>query len=273
MKHASDPRAEDSAVALQRLLGIMRRLRDPDGGCPWDCAQDFRTIAPFTLEEAYEVVDAIERERPDELCDELGDLLFQVVFHARMAEERGWFGFAEVAAAIGNKLERRHPHVFGDVEIADAEAQTLAWEAHKRAERAQQGRHGVLDGVPVGLPALTRAAKLQRRAARIGLDWPDHHGVIAKLHEELAEVEAACAGHDQAALRAEIGDLLFTCVNLARHLGADPEGALRAANTRFEARVGHVEAALASASADTGVQMSDAETLDRLWVAAKQTGL
>lgn len=267
------PGTEDSTAALRRLLDIMRRLRDPDGGCPWDCAQDFRSIAPFTLEEAYEVIDAIERERPDELCDELGDLLFQVVFHARMAEERGWFGFAEVAAAIGNKLERRHPHVFGDVEIADAEAQTLAWEAHKRAERAQQGRHGVLDGVPLALPALTRAAKLQRRAARIGLDWPDQHGVLSKLHEELAEVQAAHTSGDPAALNAEIGDLLFTCVNLARHLEVDPEGALRAANARFEARVGYVEAALEAMATAPAAVTPDAETLDRLWIAAKQTGL
>ena len=265
------PKVEDSTLALQRLLEIMRRLRDPHGGCPWDCAQDFRSIAPFTLEEAYEVVDAIERDRPDELCDELGDLLFQVVFHARMAEERGWFGFTEVAAAIGNKLERRHPHVFGDIEIADAEAQTLAWEAHKRAERVQRGRHGVLDGVPLALPALTRAAKLQRRATRIGLDWPDHAGVLAKLHEEIAEVEVARAVGDQSALSAEIGDLLFTCVNLARHLDVEPEGALRAANARFEARVGHVESALAVTLPAN--QIPDAETLDRLWTAAKHSGL
>jgi MazG family protein len=262
----------DAAQALSRLLEIMRRLRDPDGGCPWDIAQDFRSIAPYTLEEAYEVVDAIERERPDELCDELGDLLFQVVFHARMAEERGWFGFAQVAAAIASKLERRHPHVFGDVEIADAEAQTLAWEAHKRAERAGQGRHGVLDGVPRALPALTRAAKLQKRAARIGLDWPDTQGIFAKLAEETAEIEAARASGETLALAAEVGDLLFTCVNLARHLDIDPETALRGANARFEARVGYVETALAQPD-NAATAGADAAELDRLWEAAKRSGL
>jgi len=259
------PSVDDSAAALQRLLDIMCRLRDPEGGCPWDCAQDFRSIAPYTLEEAYEVVDAIEREHPDELCDELGDLLFQVVFHARMAEERGWFGFAEVATAIGNKLERRHPHVFGDVEIADAEAQTLAWETHKRGERAQRGHTGVLAGVPLALPALTRAAKLQKRAARIGLDWPEAEGVFAKLQEEIGELDAARATGTPEAVSAEVGDLLFTCVNLARHLGVDPEGALRAANARFEARVAHVEAALPA-------ELQSAEALDRLWESAKQAG-
>lgn len=260
----------DAAQALSRLLDIMRCLRDPDGGCPWDIAQDFRSIAPYTLEEAYEVVDAIERGRPDELCDELGDLLFQVVFHARMAEERGWFGFAQVAAAIAHKLERRHPHVFGDVEIADAEAQTQAWEAHKRAERAGQGRHGILDGVPVALPALTRAAKLQKRAARIGLDWPDTQGIAAKLREEMDEVEAARAAETPEALAAEVGDLLFTCVNLARHLRVDPETALRGANARFEARVAYVEAALPAGAA---AARADAAELDRLWEAAKRAGL
>lgn len=262
-----------SSAALQRLLGIMRRLRDPDGGCPWDCAQDFHSIAAYTLEEAYEVVDAIEREHPEELCDELGDLLFQVVFHARMAEERGWFDFAEVAAAIANKLERRHPHVFGAVEITSAEAQSLAWELHKRSERAQRGRNGILDGVPLALPALTRAAKLQRRAARMGLDWPDAQGVLAKLREESAEVEAAMAGDDVTALSAEIGDLLFTCVNLARHLEIDPEAALRSANSRFEARVGYVETGLDPAALVPGSQKIDPQLLDRLWNAAKRAGL
>ncbi|HEY9199358.1 MAG TPA: nucleoside triphosphate pyrophosphohydrolase [Gammaproteobacteria bacterium] len=257
-----------AAQALQRLLEIMRRLRDPHGGCPWDCAQDFHSIAAYTLEEAYEVVDAIEHGAPDMLCDELGDLLFQVVFHARMAEERGWFGFAQVAAAIANKLERRHPHVFGDVEIADAEAQTLAWEAHKRSERMQRGYTGVLAGVPLALPALTRAAKLQKRAARIGLDWPDVAGVLAKLQEELDELAEARADAAVEAVNAEIGDILFTCVNLARHLDVDPEAALRAANARFEARVAHVEAALP----ELPEQLPAAE-LDRLWKSAKQAGL
>lgn len=262
----------DAARTLLRLLEIMRRLRDPDGGCPWDIAQDFRSIAPYTLEEAYEVVDAIERDRPDALCDELGDLLFQVVFHARMAEERGWFGFAQVAAAIANKLERRHPHVFGDVEIADADAQTQAWEAHKHSERIGQGQRGILDGVPQALPALTRAAKLQKRAARIGLDWPDTQGIFAKLGEEIAEIGAARAAGDADALTAEAGDLLFTCVNLARHLGVDPETALRGANARFEARVGYIESALRP-SGGTAITGVDPAELDRLWEAAKRAGL
>ncbi len=263
----SDLHDKHAAVALQRLLEVMRRLRDPESGCPWDIAQNFRSIAAFTLEEAYEVVDAIERGRPAELCDELGDLLFQVVFHARMAEEQGEFDFAQVATAISDKLERRHPHVFGDTSIGDAKAQTLAWEAHKQAERHNQGRQGVLTGIPLILPALSRAAKLQRRAARIGLDWPNVEGVRMKLAEELDEVEKARTDGSPDELAAEIGDLLFTCVNLARHLEVDPEAALRGANARFEARVGYVESAQGSA------QQIDSIELDRLWEAAKRAGL
>lgn len=263
-----DTSDQNAARELRRLLEIMRRLRDPDGGCPWDIMQSFQTIAPFTLEEAYEVVDAIERGHPEELRDELGDLLFQVVFHARMAEESGWFDFAQVAAAIGTKLERRHPHVFGNAKVADVEAQSLAWEAHKLAERTQQGRHGLMDGVPRTLPALTRAAKLQRRAARIGLDWPDSDGVLVKIREELAELEAARAAGAPQAVAAELGDLLFSCVNLARHLEVDPEAALRGANMRFEARASYVEAALATADVP-----ADYAVLDGLWEAAKRAGL
>lgn len=259
---------QNAAHALQRLLEIMRRLRSPDGGCPWDLAQDFRSIAPFTLEEAYEVVDAVEGGRPDELRDELGDLLFQVVFHARLGEERGWFDFAEVAAAIGDKLERRHPHVFGDAEVADVAAQTLAWEAHKRAERADQGRHGLMDGVPRALPALVRAAKLQRRAAKIGLDWPDCDGPMAKIEEELAELRAARDTGTPEARAAEIGDLLFSCVNLARHLGVDAEAALRGANHRFAARASQVAAPIGGNDPP-----ADSAVLDRLWEAAKRSGL
>lgn len=264
----SDSDAAAAAPALARLLAIMRRLRDPRGGCPWDRAQDFRSIAPYTLEEAYEVVDAIEHGGPEELRDELGDLLFQTVFHARLAEERGWFDFGDVAAAIGDKLERRHPHVFGDVEIGDAEAQTAAWESHKRGERAARGRHGVLDGVPLALPALSRAAKLQRRAARIGLDWNDAGGVLAKLQEEVGELQEAHAAGNPDAVRAELGDLLFTCVNLARHLDVDPERALREANGRFEQRVRFVE----SNSGPDAARL-DAAALDALWRQAKQAGL
>lgn len=256
-----------AAVALQRLLQIMRRLRDPESGCPWDVAQDFRSIAPFTLEEAYEVVDAIEHGSPAQICDELGDLLFQVIFHAHMAEESDWFDFAQVATAISDKLERRHPHVFGTVNITDTEAQTLAWEAHKQAERTHQGQQGVLAGVPLALPALTRAAKLQRRAARIGLDWPDAEAVGTKVHEELAEVEAARAAGSHEAVAAELGDLLFSCVNLARHLKVDPETALRGATARFEARVGYIEAAQGNKP------KLDSAELDSLWEAAKRAGL
>ncbi|MFA7386022.1 MAG: nucleoside triphosphate pyrophosphohydrolase [Thiohalobacteraceae bacterium] len=259
---------QNAAHALERLLKIMRRLRNPDGGCPWDLAQDFRSIAPFTLEEAYEVADAIERGRPDELRDELGDLLFQVVFHARMGEERGWFDFAAVATAIGDKLERRHPHVFGDAEVADVEAQSLAWEAHKHAERVEQGRSGLMDGVPLALPALVRAAKLQRRAAKIGLDWPDAEGPMAKIGEELAELRAARDTGTPEAQAAEVGDLLFSCVNLARHLGVDAEAALRGANSRFAARANRV-----AASIEETAQPADSAALDKLWEAAKRNGL
>lgn len=264
----NEPEHPAAAPAITRLLTIMRRLRDPHGGCPWDQAQDFRSIAPYTLEEAYEVVDAIEHGSPEELRDELGDLLFQVVFHARLAEERGWFDFGDVAAAIGDKLERRHPHVFGDVEISDAEARTAAWETHKRGERAARGRHGVLDGIPLALPALSRAAKLQRRAARIGLDWGNADGVIAKLHEEITELQAAQAAGSEESVRAEMGDLLFTCVNLARHLDVDAERALREANGRFEQRVRYVES-----NGGPDAARLDAGALDALWRRAKQAGL
>lgn len=268
---STDFRDESTSIAsldaLCRLLHIMRRLRDPEAGCPWDQAQDFRSIAPYTLEEAYEVADAIERGDPDELRDELGDLLFQVVFHARMAEERAWFDFSDVAAAIADKLERRHPHVFADEQIGDAEAQTHAWEAHKRNEREQRGHNGILAGIPLALPALTRAAKLQKRAARIGLDWDDSTGVLAKLQEEMTELQAASAAQEISAIQEEVGDLLFTCVNLARHLGVDAETVLRSANHKFEARVQYVEKHL-----HTDEEM-DAARIDALWNAAKKAGL
>lgn len=255
-------------ATLRRLLEIMRRLRDPRSGCPWDRAQDSRSIAPYTLEEAYEVVDAIEQDDPELLRDELGDLLFQVVFHAHMAEERGLFGFADVATAIADKLERRHPHVFGDVEITDVDTQSVAWEAHKDTERQQRGYHGVLAGVPLALPALTRAVKLQKRAARIGLDWPSADQVLEKLQEELAELAAARAQASSDDVSAELGDVLFTCVNLARHLDVDPEAALRAASGRFTVRVARVEAGLPA----SGERLSAIE-LDALWNAAKDAEL
>src|SRR5881394_429369 len=229
---------------IDRLLAIMARLRDPERGCPWDREQDFKTIAPYTIEEAYEVADAIERGDIVALKDELGDLLLQVVFHARMAEEAGHFAFDGVAAAIADKMVRRHPHVFGDVEIASVAAQNEAWEAHKAAERdARGGAQSVVDGVALALPALLRAAKVSRRAARIGFDWPDARAVIPKLAEEIAELEAELdQGADPAVVEEEMGDLLFAAANLARKLDIEPETALREATAKFERRFRRVEA-------------------------------
>ncbi len=229
---------------IDHLLAIMARLRDPERGCPWDKEQDFATIAPYTIEEAYEVADAIERADMASLKDELGDLLLQVVFHARMAEEAGHFDFAHVAAAIADKMVRRHPHVFGDVEIATVAAQNEAWEAHKAAEREAKGGAGsVVDGVALALPALLRAAKIARRAARIGFDWPDARAVIPKIAEEIAELEAELdAGAAPVALEEEMGDLLFAAANLARKLDVEPETALRRATAKFERRFRQVEA-------------------------------
>jgi ATP diphosphatase len=213
---------------IDRLTAIMAKLRDPVGGCPWDVEQTFATIAPYTLEEAYEVADAIERGDMDELRSELGDLLFQVVFHARMAEEQGLFAFDDVANAIADKLERRHPHVFGDEAAKpDGAAQKARWEDIKAAERVAKAQHGVLDDVPVGLPALARAAKLTRRAARVGFDWPSTDEVFDKLDEEVAELRVEIAAGDLDKARDEVGDLLFVVANLARKLGVEPEDALR----------------------------------------------
>lgn len=236
--------SETQAQRLNQLLGIMAQLRDPDRGCPWDLQQDFASIAPYTLEEAYEVAEAIERNAPGDLCDELGDLLFQVVFHAQMAKEKGWFSFTDVVAAINEKLVRRHPHVFGDEEIADASEQTLAWERHKVRERADKGiaADSVLDGIPLALPALVRAQKIQRRAARVGFDWTEIAGVIHKLEEEVEELkEALSSGEPLHRVREELGDILFSGVNLARFLDADAETLLRSANGKFAARFQVVE--------------------------------
>jgi MazG family protein len=229
---------------IDRLLAIMARLRDPERGCPWDKEQDFASIAPYTIEEAYEVADAIERGDMAALKDELGDLLLQVVFHARMAQEAGLFGFDDVAAAIADKMVRRHPHVFGDAEIASVAAQNEAWEAHKAAERAANGdADSVLDGVALALPALLRAAKISRRAARIGFDWPNARAVILKIHEEIAELEAELDRRAPlAAVEEELGDLLFAAANLARKLEVEPETALRRATAKFERRFRRVEA-------------------------------
>ena len=232
--------------SLAQLLALMAKLRDPHGGCPWDRAQTFASLAPYTLEEAYEVVDAIESgESPARLCDELGDLLFQVVYHARMAEEAGQFDFADVARAIADKMIRRHPHVFGDAAARDAAEQTAAWETHKSAERASKAETGTLAGVPAGLPALTRAAKLTARAARVGFDWPDAYAVLAKLDEEVAELRAELPEGRQERLVDEVGDLLFVLANLARKLGLDPEGCLRHANHKFMQRFIRMEEAAA----------------------------
>ncbi len=254
--------------AMGRLLAIMARLRDPVEGCPWDREQTFATIAPYTIEEAYEVADAIARGDLAGLRDELGDLLFQVAFHARMAEEGGHFTFEDVAVAICDKMERRHPHVFGEARVGSAQEQTLAWEAHKAAERLardESGRPSHLDGVSLALPALLRALKLQKRAARVGFDWPNVDGVLAKLAEEAGELRAArSSGEPPARIEAELGDLLFTCVNLARHLGLDPETALRHANGRFEARFRRLEALL-----DGRPEAASAEQLDGAWERAK----
>lgn len=257
------------SAALQRLRAIMARLRDPQTGCPWDREQDWASIAPHTIEEAYELADAIARGETSAVRDELGDVLFQVVFQARIAEERGLFDFDAVAEGIADKLERRHPHVFGDARIENAAAQTHAWEQHKRAERAAKGEgDGALDGVTLGLPALTRATKLGSRAARVGFDWADAAGVIGKVREELAELQDEIDRGDRARTHEELGDLLFALAQAGRHLGVDAEAALRDANAKFERRFRHVEATLAAAG-QTPADV-DMDRLEALWVRAKQ---
>ncbi len=256
-------------MAIDRLLEIMVRLRDPVAGCPWDLQQDFRSIAPHTLEEAYEVADAIERGDLQALRDELGDLLFQVAFHAQLASERGAFAFDDVVDAICDKLTRRHPHVFAGVPVAGAAEQSRVWETLKAEERKALGQgNGALAGIPMALPALSRAHKLGRRAADAGFDWPDANGPRAKIDEELAELDRVIdEGSNAGRLEAELGDLLFSVVNLARHLDIDPEAALRRANVRFERRYAHLEQALAARGIDPGT--AGHEVLDQLWVAAK----
>jgi len=268
MTDPSDPRRP-----IERLLEIMARLRDPQGGCPWDLEQSFATIAPYTIEEAYEVADAIVREDWTGLREELGDLLFQVVFHAQMAREAGLFDFDGVAHAIVEKMVRRHPHVFGDARVESAQAQTRAWESHKAAERragaGEESGTSILDGVSGGLPAFRRALKLQRKAADAGFDWPHLAGLLDKLREEIAELEAEVGeGGTLRAHEDEIGDLLFACVNLARRLGVEPESALRGANLKFERRFRRMEALLAASGAS--VAGSDLETLERAWQQVKR---
>ncbi|KQW83780.1 nucleoside triphosphate pyrophosphohydrolase [Brevundimonas sp. Root1279] len=256
------------STPVGRLIAIMAKLRAPVGGCPWDVEQTFETIAPYTLEEAYEVADAIERGDMDDLRSELGDLLFQVVFHARMAEEQGLFAFNDVANAIADKLERRHPHVFGDEAAKpDGAAQKARWEDIKAAERKDKEQHGVLDDVPVGLPALARAAKLTKRAARVGFDWPSTDEVFDKFVEEVAELRAEIAAGDLEKARDEMGDLLFVLANLARKLGVEPEDALRGANAKFVRRFHFIEARLAEDGRSP--EQSDLAEMDRLWDAAK----
>jgi MazG family protein len=252
---------------IEDLLSLMSRLRDPENGCPWDRVQSFETLVPYTIEEAYEVADAIARGDTEELESELGDLLFQVVFYARLADELNLFDFADVARSITEKMVRRHPHVFADVSYADREEQTRDWERIKAAERpAEVG--SVLDGVPQALPAMTRAVKLQRRAARVGFDWNDVSPVIGKIEEELNELRAVldstpCPDR----VEDELGDLLFACANLARHLGVDPEAATRRTNAKFEQRFRRIEQWLAEANRT--LAEASLEEMDGLWERAK----
>ena len=254
-----------AADAINDLVALMAALRAPGTGCPWDLEQDFRSIAPYTVEEAYEVADAIERGDMSDLRDELGDLLFQAVFHARMAEEKGAFDFADVARAIVEKMRRRHPHVFAGASLRTTDEQTAAWEDQKAAERRSKGRESILDDVPLGLPALTRAVKLQKRAARVGFDWTNPRDVLDKIAEETGELVAAVESDDRNAVEDEYGDLLFVMANLSRHLDIDPEASLRRANEKFRRRFRHIEAAL-------GARLGEAslEEMEALWVEAKR---
>lgn len=259
---------------IDRLIDIMAALRTPETGCPWDLEQDFQSIAPYTIEEAYEVVDAIERGDLDELRDELGDLLLQVVFHARLAQEAGVFSFTEVVNSICEKLVRRHPHVFGDIENLSSDAVSAQWDAIKAQEKALKATTtpaSLLDGVPLPLPALTRAVKLQKKASTVGFDWNDARHVLDKIREETDEVAAELqtpGAQATPALTEEIGDLLFVVTNLARHAKVDPEQALRGANAKFERRFHHIEQQLAR----RGVELAAAslDDMEALWVEAKQ---
>jgi nucleoside triphosphate diphosphatase len=263
---------------IRRLIDIMARLRDPIRGCPWDVQQTFASIAPFTIEEAYEVADAIERGATEDLREELGDLLLQVVFHARMAEEAGLFDFGGVVEAITTKLVRRHPHVFGDAGALSSDEVKALWgrikAEEKRAKRALDPKDGhaeakcsALDGVPLALPALSRALKLQEKAGKVGFDWNDVRAVLEKIREEIIEVEAEITEGSPLALSSEVGDLLFAAVNLARHLKVDPEAALRSANARFERRFAHIENRLAEGGQTP--ENASLDEMERLWVEAK----
>ena len=276
---ATDPSSDaaEAAAQIRRLLGIMAALRNPDGGCPWDLEQDFASIAPYTIEEAYEVADAIGRNDMAGLQDELGDLLFQAVFHARMAEEAGAFDFADVARAIADKMERRHPHVFGPHvfggdRVASVEAQSAAWEEHKARERVEKSQRdgesaSVLDDVPAALPALLRAHKLGRRMARVGFDWPDALAITEKVTEELGELRDEIRRGDEDCIAEELGDLLFTVAQAGRRLGIDPEEALRRANRKVESRFRAVENRIRQDGGDIAALSMD--DLERYWTEAK----
>jgi ATP diphosphatase len=257
---------------ISDLVEIMARLRNRETGCPWDREQDFRSIAPYTIEEAYEVADAIARNDMSDLCEELGDLLFQVVYHSRLAQEGGAFELGDVIEGICEKLIRRHPHVFGQEEIADARAQTLAWDEHKAREKAAKGtpQSGVLADIPLALPALTRAAKLGRRASKAGFDWPDSQGPRDKIAEELSELDHEIQLGDRRAMHHEVGDLLFAVVNLCRHHELDPEEALRDSNQRFQQRFQFVEEILLRDG--TTPAKSSLARMDELWEQAKKSG-
>ena len=269
MSNSSDALVNDPKGGMPRLLEIMDRLRDPDTGCPWDIEQTFQTIAPYTIEEAYEVADAIEREAWDDLESELGDLLLQAVYHAALGAAAGHFTFDSIVSTISDKMVARHPHVFGnETRDKSADQQTRDWEAVKAAERAGRAQAGTLDGVAVGLPALLRAVKLQKRAARVGFDWPSTTQVLEKIVEEVGELEEARVNKDVNALAEEFGDLLFVMANLARHLKIDPETALRAANAKFTRRFQGVEALLAETG--TRPQDSNLAEMDLLWDQVKE---
>lgn len=267
MTDAPSPDISEDARKIDALLDVMARLRSPDGGCPWDLEQNFRTIAPYTIEEAYEVADAIERGDMKGLKEELGDLLFQSVFHAQMAKEEGLFSFGDVAQAIADKMIRRHPHVFGEDDMRSAEEQTAAWEEQKAEERKAKGADGLLDDVPAGLPGLTRAVKLQKRAGRVGFDWPDARSVLDKIAEETEELKEAMDAGEKDHIEEEFGDLLFVLANLSRHLDIDPESALRRANEKFIRRFRHIEKTFAERGESLAYASLDA--METVWDEAK----
>ena len=270
-----DKNSINTSDAMQGLLDIMAQLRNPDGGCPWDLKQDFRSILPHTLEEAYEVADAIESDDRMQLRDELGDLLFQVVFYCQLAREEGSFEFKDVAQAMAGKLIRRHPHVFGDransAMVMDSDQVLKRWEVIKQEEREAKQQYSVLDDVPNALPAMQRSAKLQKRAANVGFDWPNPAPVLANMAEELEEVQQAFVSGDKAHTLEELGDLMFACVNMARHLKQDPEQVMRAANAKFERRFRFLEAKLLAAGEE--LENVSLERMDAGWNEAKEQGL